>query len=89
MTITEHAYERAKERCGWNHKALNRMLEKVIAHGKRHSDYAGNMRRWIDKVYLTHKSASKLLIYGNYVFIFIGDSLITVYNIPRNLIGNL
>ena len=81
--ITEHAYKRAKERCGWNKKALNRMLERICTDGTNHNEVSGKLKRYIDKVYLTHKNASAFKIFGSYLFIFSSNRLLTVYNVPH------
>ena len=89
MIITDHAYDRAKERCGWNRKALERMTEKVISHGKDCSNYAGKLKKWIDSVYFSKQTASKLLVFGNYLFIFCQGKLVTIYQIPNYLTKGL
>jgi len=85
ITITDHAYERAKERCGWNKNALDRMAEKVMVNGINHNKVSGQLKRYIDKIYLQHRNASAFKIYGAYLFIFSSDKLITVYKLPNNV----
>ena len=85
IRITEHAYQKAKERLGWNKATLDRMIEKVVQEGHQHKEFSGTMQRWLNKVYLSHKTANNCRIYGEYCYILCGDTLITVYIVPRNL----
>lgn len=84
--ITDHAYQRMKERCGWNKKAGARMADLAFNNGIRHQDTKGSLHRFIDKIYLSHQNASKLVLYGQAVFIFgRGNVLVTVYAVPSRL----
>lgn len=80
---SEHAYKRARERCGWNKKTLDRMLVKVTEQGIEHGEVVGSKKRYLDGVYLSHKKASSIKLYGEYVFIFVSGILSTVYVLPR------
>lgn len=86
VIITDHAYDRAKERLGWNKSAVERMMPKVMDNGSLHKDFSGKMKKWIDKVYLSHKNANNFRIFGGHCFILQGNILITIYDIPHNLI---
>lgn len=84
--ITEHAYDRAKERLSMNRTAFIKLSEKAFTDGMVHSEAAGNLKKYIDKLVLSYKkAASNIRIYGENVFLFSGDRLITVYQVPPNL----
>lgn len=86
IRITDHAYQRMKERCGWNKKAGTRMADLAFSKGIQHKDTKGSLHRFIDGIYLSHKNASKLVLYGQAVFIFCqGNVLVTVYAVPSRL----
>jgi hypothetical protein len=84
MVITDHAYHRAKERLGWNAKALERMLKKVRDNGISHSQTKGSLRKWLSGEFRDHKMTDAK-IYGKHCFFFYNDKLITVISIPRSL----
>ena len=89
MRITDHAYDRAKERCGWNKATLDRMTKKALDYGISHKNVMGSLRKWIDYVYLSHCNANGFKIYGEWLFLFKtenhfqNETLITIYQIPN------
>ena len=86
ICITNHAYQRMKERCGWNKKAGARMADLAFYNGIPQGDTKGALHRFIDSIYLSHRNASKLVLYGQAVFIFChGNVLVTVYAVPSRL----
>ena len=50
VEITEHAYDRMKERLGWNRKAGQRMANKAYTEGKTHGETRGSLHRYLDSV---------------------------------------
>jgi hypothetical protein len=85
MEITEHAVERAKERLGLNRDALTRTAQLALAHGVPHSATSGRLNRWITKLFFQNGTANNTRIYGEFVFLFTGVRLITVFRIPNDL----
>jgi hypothetical protein len=85
MKITEHAYERAKERCGLNRAAFERMAGIALSDGLRHADARGRLKRWMDREFLTHRNGNNMRIYGEHLFVFAGTDLITVLHVPHDL----
>lgn len=85
MIITNHAYERAKERLGWTQKVLEKMSSKALSEGIRHSDTKGRLNKYITATYFSYKTANNIRIYGENVYLFDKDVLITVYQLPNNL----
>lgn len=86
IQITDHAYQRMKERCGWNKKAGARMADLAFSHGIEHRNTKGKLHRFLDGIYLSHQNASKLVLYGQAVFIFCrGNILVTVYAVPSRM----
>lgn len=86
IIITNHVYIRAKERCGLKHKSLDRIALKAFNNGKVHNDYKGRAKSYLDKVYLMYENINNMRIYGEYIFLFNYNVLITVYLIPRNIL---
>ena len=83
--ITDHARERAKERLGWNHSALDRMAERALNEGVAHTHTRGRLNRYLGKLYMERKKANNTRLYGEHVFIFSNEVLITVFPLPREM----
>lgn len=92
MIITNHAYDRFKERLGLNKKAANRMAEKAYKLGIRHNETSGQLFKYISKIcYKSMVKGSEIVLYGDVVYCFKYDDyeikLCTVYKIPNNLLN--
>lgn len=84
MLITKHACQRAKERLGLNKKAIKRMAEIAFEKGLRHSDTNphSQLNRFFSALYLKHEFADNIRIYGEHVYIFGGEKLVTIFKLP-------
>lgn len=89
MKVTKHAKQRLKERNGLNKNACNRMAQKALENGIKHSETKGNLNKWINKLFLTTKKANNIRLYGDKAYLFSGETLITVLQIPSNLTKDL
>lgn len=83
--VTEHAYEKGKERLSLNKKSLEKLAIKAFEKGLKHADMKAYLKKYIDKVYLRNRTANNIRIYGEVLFIFTDDRLVTLYQIPNNL----
>jgi len=83
--VTNHAKQRAKERCGINNKSIERIAEKVLKQGITHNECTGQIRRWVDKLYLSEKKANNIRLYGDKAYLFNDNVLITILQIPNDL----
>ena len=80
--MTDHAFDRAKERCGWNRNAAQRMANKALADGVILTDTAGSLKRYIDKQHISHPG-HRSVIYGNSIFIFADENVVvTILDLP-------
>lgn len=61
------------------------MAEKALNEGVAHSQTRGRLNRYLDKLYLDHGKANNTRLYGEHVFIFCNDVLITVFHLPRDM----
>lgn len=82
LIITDHAYDRMRERLGWNKKAGTRMAQKAYTDGLTHGETRGSLHRYLEKVYWSYCNANTMRIYAEALFIFNGTKLITVYALP-------
>ena len=89
MEVSNHAEERLKERCGFNKKSVDRMAEKAFMEGITHSQTKGNLNKWITSLYFKNKRANNIRLYGDKAYIFCDETLVTVIQIPNNLMKNL
>jgi len=85
VLITEHAYERAKERLNWKSKVLDKMAEKAFLEGIKHKDTKGSLIRYLTKLWFNYKHCNNVRIYGENIFFFCDNRLITLYQLPNHL----
>lgn len=82
---TEHAYEKAKERLEWKPKVLDKMMQKAFDEGIQHKDTKGSLKKYITKLWFKHQTANNIRIYGENVYLFYGQTLITLYRIDNKM----
>ena len=85
IIITNHAYDMAKRRIGWNKSALEKMSSKAYVEGITHSQTKGRLKRFLDSKFLSYRKATNMRIYGEVLFIFVGNKLITLYTLTNEL----
>lgn len=85
MRITRHAGKRLKERCGLDRISGRRMAKKAFDEGIRHSRTKGRLNKWVTKLYFRNEKADNIRLYGDKAFIFCGSTLVTVIQIPADL----
>lgn len=83
ITVTKHAYEKAKERLSWKKATTERMAEKAFNEGISHKDIKGSLNRYITREYFKYRKGNNIKIYAEHVFIFVGKKLVTVFRIPH------
>lgn len=83
--ITQHAIERASQRLGLCAKALRRTAPKALSYGISHADTTGSLRRFLDALYLSERNANQIRVYGEHVWLFHGERLITILHLPHKL----
>ena len=82
MYVTRHAKKRLHERDGTKKSAVYRKASLVYERGYRVEETKGRLRRWVDS---NRGSADNLRVYGDKLYIFNGETLITVYQIPHEI----
>lgn len=83
--LTRHSIARLEQRCGVSKKNASKVAKRAFRTGITHAETHGNLHRFLDSLYLSQKKGTNMRIYGNAVFVFKEDVLITVINIPENL----
>ncbi len=83
---TKHAKKRAKERLGWNKSVLKKMMWRAFYQGIGEAETTGALQRYLKAQYAKECEADNAKIYGQNVFIFKQNVLITIYRLPNHFI---
>lgn len=84
ITISHHAYHRAKERLGYNPDAFKRLAAQAYCYGISQAEAKGKLRRFIESRCAEHPG-NKPRIYGENIYIFKENCLVTVYQLPADV----
>ena len=87
--LTKHSITRLEQRCGVSKKNAPTVAKRAFKRGITHAETHGNLHRFLDTLYLSQKKGTNMRIYGNAVYVFKEDVLITVINIPKNLMEDV
>lgn len=82
MHVSRHGEQRSRERLGVPKRAVARMADAALKTGAKHSDFSGSMRRYLDGVFLEHGKPNNMRVYNQHLFLFSGETLITVWPVP-------
>lgn len=83
--MTNHSIQRTKERLGLSKKIADKNAEKALELGVTHAEARGNLKKFMDKLYLSCGKANNMRVYHHHVYCFQGQTLITVINLPNSL----
>lgn len=87
--LTKHSISRLQQRCGVSKKNALKVTKRAFRTGITHAETHGELHRFLDSIYLSQKKGTNMRIYGNAVYVFKGDVLITVIRIPDNLLTEI
>ena len=87
--LTKHSITRLEQRCGVSKKNALKVARRAFRTGITHAETHGNLHKFLDSIYLSQKKGTNMRIYGNAVYVFKGDVLITVIRIPDNLLDEV
>lgn len=79
VIVTRHAADRMRERGGLNRKSIQRIANQIYFNGYPIERTKGRLRKWMYKISKSNPSAQNLRIYGDKLYIFSNDVLITVF----------
>jgi hypothetical protein len=83
--VTKHACKRARKRYRWNSDTLKRMAIKAFDTGLRRNNTAGYLKIYLDKKFEKYERTNNLRVYGETVFVFVHNHLVTVWTLPVQL----
>jgi hypothetical protein len=84
--ITKHARKRVHSRVRVSGDMVGEVVQKAFKRGLRHNQTQGELRRFCDRLYLSQKQANNIRVYNKVVYLFRGKKLLTVINLPKELI---
>ena len=82
VRISEHAALRMRQRQGWNKKTAVRMVKRIYNEGQRPNEVKGYLRNWVLKKSSEGGRESECILYGDYLYIFRSQTLISVIHAP-------
>ena len=84
MKVTDHGEFRTRKRMGVPKKAVDRLADRALKEGVGRCEFSGSLRRYLDGMYHYHnEGANNIKVYAEKVWIFSGDVLITVLDLPQ------
>jgi len=83
--VTHHAEKRVRERVGVNKKTVQKVSNRALKEGLAHCELTGKLKKFISELYLRNSTANNIKIYGEKVYIFRRNILITVVPLPHHL----
>jgi hypothetical protein len=83
LYISDHAFKRMKERCGWSKKTALRMVEKIYENGQDISEIKGYLAPWAKQREERQNDKEYSLLYGKFVYVFSENTLVTVVPTPQ------
>lgn len=89
---TKHGSKRTKERVGLSKKLADKNAKRAFDNGIKHSDTSGQLNKYFTGLYMQNKTANNIRIYCDKVYIFCGEKLVTVFDLPakyRRLVRNV
>lgn len=89
VELTAHADDRLKERLGLPKRARLSAAQRAFDQGRHHTDTRGALRRFLDDKWLKYQLADNVRIYAQHIWFFAGGTLITVYEVPKDLKGGI
>ena len=82
ICITKHAKKRIMARVRIPKRAIRRFVMRAVKDGKSIADFDGWTKNYIRDRYRTVNGVTLVSVYQDFVFIWSGDNLITVLNLP-------
>lgn len=86
VVVTRHAEKRIRERLGIRKRRVQEHAEKVFRLGVPRREVAGKLHRFLKKEYHV-ADANNIRVFGLFVYVFDGATLITVFDVPQKMRG--
>lgn len=86
---TRHGRRRMYQRAGITRGSANKMAKRILEKGFRHTDTTGELNRFLCAQWKKHHNSNNMRVYGNQLYIFCNDSLITVIVLPEQIMQDM
>lgn len=83
--VSKHARKRTKQRAGLGKRAAVRNAQKAFDFGVKHSETRGHLNGYLTSIRFKNKTINNIRVYHRHVYLFAGDVLVTVLNLPNSL----
>jgi len=83
VQVTLHGKNRIHERCGIKVKSAERLANIAFEKGLCQSDVSGSLHGYLVSLYDFNGQANNIRMYGDKIYIFCNDVLVTVYDTPK------
>lgn len=85
VQVSKHARKRTKQRAGLGKRAAVRNAQKAFDFGVKHSETRGHLNGYLASIRFKNKTINNIRVYHRHVYLFAGDVLVTVLNLPNSL----
>lgn len=91
MRVSRHAKNRIKERVGVPKASSDRLAQIVLERGVERRQTRGRLNKWLTAKYYSSPKfeETQIYAYGDKAYIFAGDTLVTVIQIPQNIVKDI
>ena len=86
MEVSKHGEKRILSRVGGSKKSVDKIAQRAFEEGITHAEAKGNLQRWMGHIFTNYNRGNQMRIYGDKLYVFHKSSLITVVDVPRNLL---
>lgn len=83
IILTDHSKDRLSKRLGLSKRCHKKDAEKAFEYGLKHEETKGALRKYLNWLFLQHRTANNMRIFNQHVYIFIDNKLITVITLPH------
>lgn len=89
IEVSSHAKERMKERCKIKLKSAERLARIAFKKGLTQTETTGALNGYINSLYLYNGKANNIRLYGDKIYIFCNDVLVTVLDTPKRFLNTV
>lgn len=83
IQVSIHGKERMHERCRIKLKSAERIAKIAFEKGITHAETRGALNGYLNSLYFYNGQANNIRLYGDKVYIFCDDVLVTVLDTPK------
>ena len=87
--ITNHGKRRMSERNGVQKGCAKKIAKRAYQHGISHNEATNDLKRFMDKMFLSRRNVNKIMFYGKSLYLFHFDILVTTIIVPEDIINNI